>query len=474
MKMSRGVVTTCLLTLVALSCESAFQELNSLNDLKKALSDKSVPLHSLALLHWFANQVYIINNTLVHLTFDLNGDFGSQYYSNSDGFLPSPPEGQYYSVGNINPTAGNTCPIHKEFPEHVLFPNVLEPANLGRNRNHIVFNTITHSSGARGVGQIYLTQIFKEEDSQGSGYDPEHTFSISTSLLQQLRLFSFDDNLRSLQELRSLFDEDINDNILNDLIYIWGRDKAPLGLLYLIVVPERSNLVGVCRSKGGSVTDLTIRFTSDRKKCEIQHMHLQVVTGENATVRVVWNNVPREKLERGVAVALFKNHIDEGESLNFMTIKTSAGSYNTSMPLKEGLQARLHKIECSLCSPTLKEEICRGKEFKNPQAVPVTGYSKLQLFQRHDKACFRLYVKKGCSQWRSHYPEAWIGLYVSPDKENTEYALYGWVKDFPQGPDSGEYNTFEQCTAATVAPGLQARFMINGGYLDKARTPGWQ
>lgn len=474
MKISRGIVLTCLLTLAALSCESAFQELNSLNDLKKVLSGKSVPLHSLTLLHWFANHVHIINNTVDHVTFDLSGDFGSQYYSNNDGLLPSPPEGQYYySVGNILQTSGKACHIFKDFPEYVVFPKVLEPANTERNRDRIIFSAITLSSGYKDFGQIYLTQHFKEEDNQGSQYDPEHTFSITINLLEQLRLFSFDDNLRSLQELRSLFDEDISDNMLNDLIHIWGRNHAPLGLLYLIMVPERSNLVGVCRSKGRPATDLTIKFTSEWKNCEIQRMHFQVVTGDNATARVVWSNVPREKLESGVAVALFKNQIDHGESLQFMTIKSSAGSYNTSVPLKEGLQARLHQIECSLCSPTLKEEICRGREFTNPQAVPVTGYSKLQLFQRQDKACFRLYVKKGCNQWRSDYPEAWVGLYLTPEKLNTEYAMYGWVKDFAQGPDSGEYNTFEQCMPATVTPGLQARFMINGGYVEKARTPGW-
>lgn len=473
MKTSRGVVITCLLTLAALSCESAFQELNSLNDLKKVLSGKSVPLHSLTLLHWFANDAYIINDTLVHLTFDLSGDFGSQHYSNNDGLLPSPPEGQYYySVGNIHQTSGKACPIFKDFPEHVVFPKVLEPANTERNRGRIIFSAITLNDGSKVVGQIYLTQHFKEEDNQGSRYDTEHTFSITTDLLQQLRLFSFDNNLRSLQELRSLFDQDINDNMLNDLIDIWGRNHAPLGLLYLIVIPERSNLVGVCRSTGRFVTDLTIRLTSERKNCEIQHMQLQVVTGDNATARVVWSNVPREKLESGVAVALFENQIDHGESLQFMTIKSSAGSYNTSVPLKEGLQARLHTIECSSCSPTLNEEICRGTEFMNPKGVPVTSYSKLQLFQRQDKACFRLYVKKGCNQWRSDYPDAWVGLYLTPDKLNTEYALYRWVKNFAQGSDSGEYNTFEQCLPATVTPGLQARFMI-GGYAEKARTPGW-
>lgn len=471
MKMNKGVIVACLLSLVALSCESDFQELNSLNDLKRVYSANSLPMHSLTLLHWFANNVDIDNNDVVRLSFDTNRDFGSHTYRNYEGLLPSVSQGyQYCTIGNVNRPPGNTCPFYEDFPNYVLYPRVIENYGTGRNRDRIIVSVQTQTYSARRVSQVYLTQHYNDWN-HGSGYDPDNTFIITTNLLQQLRLFSFTDNTQSLQELRDQFDNNIDDNMLNDLINIEGRAQARLGLLYLIVVPRSNNLVGVCRSYRRLAR--AVKTTGDMQNCEIQHIYLQVMTGGNGKAQIIWRNVPRDKLDGGVAVALFKNQMDQGKSLTFKKIQDSEGSYDTSVTLNDGLQVRLHKVEGWY--PTLKEEICRGNEFQSPQAVSITGYAQLQLFVRDGTACSRLYVKKGCDQWTTDFKWSWVALYTSAGKDTNDYitSQWQWATKFEQGLDSGEYDTFEYCTGTTVTPGLQARFIIEN-YEEKARSPVWR
>lgn len=471
MKTSRGVI----IFVVALSCVSAIQQLNSIDDLKRAFSDNLMPMHSITLLHWFASIVDIDNNDVLRLSFNINGDFGSHYYSNYEKLLPSVPSGnQYCSVGNINRPRGDVCPITQDFPEYVLYPYVIEPANTGKNRDRIIVSVQPQSYGVRRVSEVYLTQHFRRQDNRGSGYDPDHTFSVSTSLLRQLRQFSFDDNSPTLEELRNQYNQNIDDNQLNDLMNIWGN-QARLGLLYLIVAPQRGNLVGVCRSNRRSARDLLVKSTGGWQNCEIQHIHVQVMTGGSGKAKILWRNVPIDKLGGRVAVALFRNQMDTGESLTFKKIKGSDDSLDTSVALSEGLEVRLHKTDDSWY-PKLKEEICRGKEFESPHAVLVTGYLQLQLFPRDGKACFRLYIKTDCDQWKSDFKNSWVALYASADKDTSSYLTnqWQWAVKFEQGLNDGEYVTFEYCTGTKIAPGLQARFVNNRYYYEeKARTPVW-
>ncbi|KAJ0019601.1 hypothetical protein NQD34_007170 [Periophthalmus magnuspinnatus] len=477
MKQSRGVLLSCLLTLVtlvAVNCrEQDYQQLNSIDDLKKVFSEKSFPLHSLILLHWFANNVDIDNNNIVRLTFNPRGDFGSHYYGNYDNLLDPVPSGyEYFTVGNVNRPYGDICPVSQDFPEYVLYPRVIEYADTGRNRDRLIVSAQAQNYGPRMITEVYLTQHFRLQDRQGSRYDPEHTFQISTNLLQQLRLFSFNDNRPSLQELRDQFNRNIDDNQLNNIINIWGPDQAPLGLLFSIVIRDRTNLFGVCSSSRRWARDLAVKKTGEWQSCELQKTHLDVITGGNGKATILWRNVPLQQINDGAAVVLFKNQMDKASSNIYTRIQNTEGTYDTSVSLNEGLQARLHKAQGYWA--TIKEEICRGKEFQSPHAVSITGYAQLQLFVQDGKGCFRLYIKENCSGWKSDFLNSWVGLYTSAGKspEDYESQQWQWATKFTQGQDSGEYQTFEYCTGTTVVPGLQARFMIES-YNEKARTPTW-
>lgn len=470
MKMSRGVIIACLLSLLALNCQSVFRELNSIDDLRTIYSYKSLPLHSLTLLHWIANEVDIDNNNDVHLSFDVNRDFGSHFYRNGESLLPSAPRGNwYYTVGNIDRVPEYTCPSYQDYPDYVISPRVLEYSGTGRNRDRLIVSVQQQNSGSRTVSQIYLTQHFRRADNQGSEYDPNHTFVISTSLLQQLRQFSFHDNSLSLHDLRTQYDNNIDDDQLNGIINIWGSKEAPLGLLYLIVLPQRKNQFGVCESNRRSARDVEATIKGDWQNCEIQHMHFQVKTGSSGRAMIHWRNVPGDQL-KGVAVVLFRNQMDQGSRITYKKIQESEGSYETNEPLNEGLQVRLHKIKYWV---KIMEEICRGREFKSPHPVSVTGYSQLQLFVKDGKACYRLYIKKGCDRWKSDFYQSWVGLYTSASADTSQYRDWRWAIKLEQGQPFGEYDTFEHCTGTKVTPGLQARLMIDKGYVEKARTPMW-
>ncbi|KAJ0069021.1 hypothetical protein NL108_015890 [Boleophthalmus pectinirostris] len=253
--MSLGVIVLCVLTLVALSDEAVYKRLSSVDDLKRVYSEKYLPMHNLILLHWFANTVDIDNNNVVRLTYDASRDFGSHYYGNYDGLLAPVPQGyQYYRVGNLN-------------PPNVLYPRIRDPVWMGKDRDHIVVQVQT--GGSRRVSQLYLTQHFRRQGRQGSRYDPNHTFELTTDLLQQLRLFSFTNNPQTLQQLRDQFNQNIDDTQLNDLTNIWGGDQARLGLLFLIVTPQRANMIRRCKQKSPQVTDSAVDITDDCNRCSL-------------------------------------------------------------------------------------------------------------------------------------------------------------------------------------------------------------
>ncbi|KAK7940280.1 hypothetical protein WMY93_003606 [Mugilogobius chulae] len=199
------IVQICLLTLV-LSCEAAHQRLKSLNDLKKIDFGQPVPKHSLLLLHWFANVIDIDNNNVLLLTFDPNSeDFGSHHYGNFEDMLDPLPRGhRYYTVGNLHEDTSD------ELPDYVLNPPVRE--YVGTNMDRIIFRVRERTSGDHRIDQVYLTQHYRQDEHQGTRYNPEYTYRISTTLLHELRLYSVEYNPRSMFELRDMFDSDARDH----------------------------------------------------------------------------------------------------------------------------------------------------------------------------------------------------------------------------------------------------------------------
>uniref|UniRef100_A0A3B4YUK4 Uncharacterized protein n=1 Tax=Seriola lalandi dorsalis TaxID=1841481 RepID=A0A3B4YUK4_SERLL len=161
------------------------RRLNSINDLKEINFGKSLPTHSLLLLHWFANIVEIDRNNVIHFTFDPNRDYGSHHYGNYERLLDRlPPEHQYYTVGNLNE---NTA---EELPDYVVDP----PAGYaGTNMDRIIFRVRDHNTGWQRIDRVYLTQH----------YDPAHTYEISIHLLREIREFSVGQNQRSLTSVNA-------------------------------------------------------------------------------------------------------------------------------------------------------------------------------------------------------------------------------------------------------------------------------
>ncbi|XP_018550928.1 uncharacterized protein LOC108896335 isoform X2 [Lates calcarifer] len=492
MRMSGRVTSCCVALFLVLTSVSAVQRLNSINDLKRINFGQSVPKHSLLLLHWFANVVDIDNNNVIRLTFDPNsGDYGSHHYGNFERLLDPLPHGnirhRYYTVGNLN--QGTSVRL----PQYVLHPPI---EYAGRNRDRIIFRVRnTGPQASQWILQVYLTQHYETSEHQGTRYDPEHTYQVTTNLLREIRQFSVGEGQQSLTELRDHFGS-IAD--LRDIRNTWG-DLACLGLLLFIVIQEKysshqRNNRPQRAVRGNTQTDFVVNIPEHRQNYmdayasriiaflqdQRDEIKLEVITGRNGKAKILWSNIPGDRLKDGVMVVLFKNNEDQEASRTYECIgNRQSGSFDTSVPLNDGLQARLHKVRRLCCFwKVVGEEICRGTEFENPEAVSIPGYNAhLQLFVKDGKACARLFVLKTFSEWKSEFNESWIGFYSSPDKATNHYEWWQWqwATKFRPSTDleDSSYNVYEYHSGMAIAPGVQARFILRDEEV-KARTPSWR
>uniref|UniRef100_A0A8C6U0L8 Uncharacterized protein n=1 Tax=Neogobius melanostomus TaxID=47308 RepID=A0A8C6U0L8_9GOBI len=160
---------------------------------KKLDFGQSVPKHGLLLLHWFANVINIDNNNVLRLTFDPNTeDFGSHHYGNYENMLDPVPWGyRYFTVGNLYEETSD------ELPQYVLHPPVREYE--GDNRDRIIFRVRETNPRVHIIDQVYLTQHFRPEEFQGTRYDPDHTYPISTNLLREISEIPYPELWRRLQ-----------------------------------------------------------------------------------------------------------------------------------------------------------------------------------------------------------------------------------------------------------------------------------
>ncbi|XP_035852392.1 uncharacterized protein LOC118492900 isoform X2 [Sander lucioperca] len=232
MKMSGRVTRCCVALFFALTSVSAVQTLRSINALKKINYGQSVPKHSLVLLYWFANTVEIDNNNVILLTFDPNdGDYGSHHYGNYEGLLDPLPRGnryRYYTIGNLN--RETSVPL----PPYVVHPPT---EHMGGNRDRIIIRVREQNivGQALQIDQVYITQHYDTYETQGTPYDPDHTYQITTDLLRQIREFSVGANQQQLLHLRNRYGSNA------DVLHIRNTpdDLASLILLLFIVIQEK-------------------------------------------------------------------------------------------------------------------------------------------------------------------------------------------------------------------------------------------
>lgn len=217
-----GRATGCFVVLLAtLACASAVQKLSSISDLKKIQFGKTVPKHCLILLHWFANEIEFDNNNVMRLTFDPNSDYGSHHYGNYEAILDPLRRGhRYYTIGNLN--HDTMVPL----PDYVIHPR---QGYDGENRDRIIL-----SASQQVIHQVFITQHYQTWEQQGTLYDPNHTYQITTALLRQIREFSIRDNNLPLFSLTNRFQSNADIDYLKQT---WGN-LACLGLFLAIVLKE--------------------------------------------------------------------------------------------------------------------------------------------------------------------------------------------------------------------------------------------
>ncbi|XP_015801247.3 uncharacterized protein [Nothobranchius furzeri] len=517
MKLS-GATSPCVVLVLIFTSTSAIQKLRNINDLKALKFDQNVPSHSLLLLYWFANTIDIDNNNVIRLTFDPNqGDYGSHHYGNYERLLEPLPLGniryRYYTVGNLNQESSS------ELPSYVIHPRF---GYEGRNRDRIIFRVREQDVG-RQTGQIvdrvYMTQHFQTSDNQGTRYDPVNTYQVTTRLLGQIREFSVQENdLIFLMNVRDRFGSNADSTQLRYIKTYWG-ELACLGLLLFMVIQEkpstnqqpsqekpptiRNNRQPSSTQKPPSIpnnrqqsstrrsthSDCVVNIPDSRHSAftgmvashrlnQRENVSLQITTGPGGKASIHWSIIGN-LTDQSMMIALYKHNMD----VNALTYKSignrKSGRYDTSVPLNEGLQARLHIGETLCCFwRRIGEEIHRGEEFENPALVNIRGYNAhLQLFAKNGKACARLYVKKSFTEWKSIFRNSWVGFYSSQYKDTKSYEWWQWQWATEFKPNFffdifSEYDVYEYHSGMTIAPGVQARFILQEN-VEKARTQSW-
>ncbi|XP_061741036.1 uncharacterized protein LOC133541574 [Nerophis ophidion] len=469
MKMSGRFVLRCAVLLLCLASVSAIKKLHSINDLKKVDFDRAVPKHTLILLYWFANEIDIDNNDVIHLTFDPNREqFGSHHYGNYERMLNPLPQGniryRYYTVGNLNHRLANS-----ELPEYVLNP---ERRYRGGNRDRIIFRVREQASEI--IDEVYITQHY-ENSNEGTRYDPAHTYQITTNLLRQIREFSGEEGTsNSVRNLKEDFGSNIDNTQIRSLISKWA-DLACLGLLLFIILEEKYFPININRGAKRMSGHCVVNISSSdqnhhdgqvpRELFDEENIQLEVTTGTNGKARIHWQGVSEARLQQRVMLLLFKDN--EGQTaLYSKQIGSDSGNMDTSVLLNTGLQARLHKTRTKYCCWTVvAEEICRGSEFRNPEKVQLQDYdASLQLFVKDGKACARLFVGKAFRDWRSVFVKSWVGFYTDANKATDEYGWWKWqwaTKFQKSTPLDPYHNVYEYHSGMAISPGVQARFIIS-------------
>ncbi|MED6231651.1 hypothetical protein ATANTOWER_001996 [Ataeniobius toweri] len=174
--MSGKTANFCIALLLYLtSAYAARKTLNSIIEVKICVPQ---PTNILELLRWFANIVNIDNYGTIRLTFDPNTDYGSHHYGNFENILDRSPSGyKYYTVGNIHKDSS------KQLPPYVRSGS---SGSIGWNRARIIFSA-TEYNGIWNIRQVYITQHYGTSIYNGTNYDPEHTYLITTNLLREFR-----------------------------------------------------------------------------------------------------------------------------------------------------------------------------------------------------------------------------------------------------------------------------------------------
>jgi hypothetical protein len=223
---------------------------------------------------------------------------------------------------------------------------------------------------------------------------------------------------------------------------------------------------------------------------ETKSIKLAVKTTNRGGARITFSGIPRRLLDKGVIWAVYKNN-DSTDMLDFSSVIDGAsGSFDTSVSLNPGHQARLHphKSRCPfvLCRNynTSGEEIHRSPEIHDANReipVDISGYkpnASLQLFLKDGKACARLYVTKSFTDWKEKLNNSWVGFYSSEKNNTNEYktSQWQWAVKFSEESrsdwkDIPEYDVYVYRSSMPMSPGVQTRFMLGK---SGARTPPWE
>ncbi|KAI5630447.1 hypothetical protein C0J50_7609 [Silurus asotus] len=492
----------CLSLFFICAAASTIETLHKIEDLKSRKFGHEYPRHGLLLLHWLANHISIGPTEEFLLHFEpARRDYGFQTYeSTNNTALPNLEDSEdsvYYSLGSLSSEA-----IRTKLPPYVTqdYYNALE--NTKRDLDRIVLQI--QRSNPRQADKVYITQVVSK---YSEDYDPNEIFEISPKLLEQVQLLNTSLDLIKILESHVTKTQTSDDprlamskeQLLHHLKYsdkhlqTIFEDQSLRWLLSLAGYDIKNRLkvhknTWLCSPDNLNQQE---QITSDPKTlCEGQlPVKLELKSTENGYARLIWSGLPKNMLTINTTIVIFSS--DTSSDISTFAAVKSSGSYDTYWTLNHGIQPRLVQFRFGFEFGFVGLRyavIWRGPQFDEANRVlptDITGYNaSLQLFTRNGYACARLYIKRTSLDFKTAFANAWVSFYTSENDQNSKYTQYEWVTDFKKGVDTKEYHIYEYRSSISIAPGLQARFMLSGDSIYSrlftskasvmARTPPWE
>ncbi|XP_056600662.1 uncharacterized protein LOC130418491 [Triplophysa dalaica] len=172
--------------------------------------------------------------------------------------------------------------------------------------------------------------------------------------------------------------------------------------------------------------------------------------------------------------------------------------FQSNLPIAHGVQirfflnnARESELTQSIPWQTAKEWMtsssdCASSFWSDPETDDANSViptkikefgARLQLYNKDDKACARVYIEKTFSNWLNVFTESWVGFYNSSQDPNERYVKYEYVKNIQkvEGHSGACYDIYEYQSNSPIFPGVQIRFFLKNTYTSEiAKTTPWQ
>ncbi|KAK2865541.1 hypothetical protein Q7C36_001597 [Tachysurus vachellii] len=347
---TRGLLFCFVLCLVLFRIYS-INVLENMKDLKEKTDfGKQYPRQGLELLCWLLSQGKIDQNGKLRLNFNpAENVFSFHMYKNYEHSLPdlSNTDFQYFSLGNL--IKGKDLPhyITKVFCNEKNHPK----SNIDR-----VLITIRKKVPTV-VDEVFITQ-HHEDRKQGSAYVKDLTYKIGKELLKEIAELCQDD-----EDSRDR-NPDQNDPDYERFLKIQQ------------LFPNTPHLHLFLYQAGYNPDNNVKKHGTSKSPDKSDKLKLELRSSPNGQVRIVWDWIPKEMMEREMKISIYKGKDEDKPLVEYPLNGRLCGEIDTHLITNPDLELRLQPIT----NFETFENNERESDYTVPKAVEVSFFTFSSLF----------------------------------------------------------------------------------------------